>query len=161
MTGLADWRNESENVSNSSGKEGVQGRRARDTMYGTFVFHADFRWFCWFQSPDSTFSRVASGLPKWPIWRNKATVFYKKKCASFHNFCDLSKKIAESSNFNFILWQRHSTLGSVVLLEMFINTLRSEFIENKTIRDGGITVLDYQSPSDHERQCQLENTYLQ
>ena len=44
---------------------------------------------------------------------------------------------------------------------MFINTLRSEFIENKTIRDGGITVLDYQSPSDHERQCQLENTYLQ
>ena len=89
----------------------------------------------------------------------KQLCFIKKKCASFHNFCDLSKKIAESSNFNFILWQRHSTLGSVVLLEMFINTLRSEFIENKTIRDGGITVLDYQSPSDHEKGS--ENTYLQ
>ena len=54
------------------------------------MFHADFRWFWWFQGPDSIFFRITSGLPKWPIWRYKATVF-DEKCASFHYFRDLSR----------------------------------------------------------------------
>ena len=40
----------------------------QNTKTTPFAFHADFWWYCWFQSPDSTFFRVASGSPKWPKW---------------------------------------------------------------------------------------------
>ena len=48
----------------------------------TFVFLANFWWFCWFQSPDSTFFRVALSSPK---WQSKATGNWFK-CLLYHNF---------------------------------------------------------------------------
>ena len=44
----------------------------QNTKATTFVFHADFWWYCWFQSPDSTFLRVAPIRPNGPNGHNGA-----------------------------------------------------------------------------------------
>ena len=111
----------------------------QNTKTTPFVFHADFWWYCWFQSPDSTFFRVASGSPKWPNGQNGA-VEHKtclscwekatkhKSYALYLTFCLLLSLCASRQNRKFYTFQPffgHSkkALGGQIHKEVVKNLL--------------------------------------